>query len=111
VSDLAALYDAGRIFVAPTRYAAGVPYKVHEAASCGIPVVATELLRRQLGWVGGRDLVSVDAGDPTAFADAVVRLYRDAGLWQTLRDNALERVRTENGRALYEAGIRRVLGD
>lgn len=111
VSDLEALYNAGRIFVAPTRYAAGVPYKVHQAASCGIPVVATELLRRQLGWIGGRDLVAVDAGDPAAFAHAVVRLYRDAGLWQTLRDNALERVRTENGRALYEAGIRRALGD
>ena len=71
VSDLEALYNAGRIFVAPTRYAAGVPYKVHQAASCGIPVVATELLRRQLGWIGGRDLVAVDAGDPAAFAHAV----------------------------------------
>ncbi len=68
VADTGKLYDAHRIFVAPTRYAAGMPYKVHEAASFGIPVVATELLRRQLGWEDGRELLSVDAGDPAAFA-------------------------------------------
>ena len=111
VPDIEKLYDWHRIFVAPTRYAAGVPYKVHEAASYGIPVVATELLRQQLGWVTGRDLLSVDVGDAAAYAHAIVSLYRDAGLWQTLRDNALERVRVENGRALYEAGIREVLGE
>jgi O-antigen biosynthesis protein len=110
VPDIDALYDWHRIFVAPTRYAAGVPYKVHEAASHGIPVVATELLRQQLGWVSGRDLLSVDVGDAAAFAQAIVSLYRDADLWQTLRDNALERVRVENGRAPYEAAIQGVLG-
>jgi len=48
VTDLTPLYDSHRVFVAPTRFAAGVPYKVHEAASFGLPVVATDLLRRQL---------------------------------------------------------------
>ena len=57
VEDIEPLYDAHRIFVAPTRYAAGMPYKVHEAASFGLPVVASELLRRQLGWQSGRDLL------------------------------------------------------
>lgn len=109
VADLEALYDAHRIFVAPTRYAAGVPYKVHEAASYGVPVVATELLRQQLGWVSGCDLLSVEVGDPAAFARAIVLLYRDMALWQTLRDNALQRVRNENGRAQYETAIRGVL--
>jgi GT2 family glycosyltransferase len=109
VSETEALYNAHRIFVAPTRYAAGVPYKIHEAASYGIPVVATELLRRQLGWDSGRDLLSVDTRDPAAFAQQIVLLYRDATLWQTLRYNALERVRVENGRAQYEDAIRRVL--
>ncbi len=109
VADTGKLYDAHRIFVAPTRYAAGMPYKVHEAASFGIPVVATELLRRQLGWEDGRELLSVDAGDPAAFAGQIVRLYRDGALWQSLRDNALDRVRSENSRAEYAAAIRKVL--
>jgi GT2 family glycosyltransferase len=103
------LYDAHRIFVAPTRFAAGTPYKVHEAASFGIPVVATELLRRQLGWENSSDLLSAEPDDPAEFARHVVTLYRDASLWQRLRDNALERIRKENNRAQYEAVIRQVL--
>ena len=109
VEDIAPLYDAHRIFVAPTRYAAGVPYKVHEAASYGLPVVASELLCRQLGWEDGRELLAVDTADPAEFARRIVALYRDAALWQTLRDNALERVRAEHGRAQYEATVRQVL--
>ena len=42
--DLTRLYDAARVFVAPTRYAAGIPHKVHEAAARGVPIVATPLL-------------------------------------------------------------------
>jgi glycosyltransferase involved in cell wall biosynthesis len=109
VEDVAPLYDAHRIFIAPTRYAAGVPYKVHEAASYGLPVVASTLLCRQLGWQDGRELIAVDTADPAEFARRIVALYRDAALWQTLRDNALERVRTEHGRAQYEAAVRQVL--
>ncbi len=103
------LYDSHRIFVAPTRFAAGAPYKVHEAASFGIPVVATELLRRQLGWENGSDLLSAEPDEPADFARHVVTLYRDAALWQRLRDNAMERIRKENNRAQYEAVIRQVL--
>jgi O-antigen biosynthesis protein len=109
VEDVAPLYDAHRIFVAPTRYAAGVPYKVHEAASYGLPVVASELLCRQLGWQNGREMLAVATADPAEFARRIVVLYRDATLWHTLRDNALERVRAENNRAQYEMAVRQVL--
>jgi glycosyltransferase involved in cell wall biosynthesis len=109
VDDVAPLYDAHRIFLAPTRYAAGLPYKVHEAASYGLPVVASDLLCRQLGWQDGRDLIAASTADPAEFARRIVALYRDEALWQTLRDNALERVRAENGRADYEAAVRKVL--
>ena len=49
VADPAPLYNAHRVFVAPTRFAAGLPYKVQEAASYGVPVVAT---RTAAGAVG-----------------------------------------------------------
>jgi glycosyltransferase involved in cell wall biosynthesis len=109
VEDVVPLYDTHRIVVAPTRYAAGVPYKVHEAASLGVPVVATELLRRQLGWRDGYDMLAVDSRDPAEFARRIVAVYRDPVLWQLLRDNALERIRQENGRTSYEAAVRQVL--
>jgi glycosyltransferase involved in cell wall biosynthesis len=109
VDDIVPLYDAHRIFIAPTRYAAGVPYKVHEAASYGLPVVASELLCRQLGWQDGNQLIAVNTADPAKFAQRVVALYRDETLWRTLRDNALEHIRAENGCAQYEAAVRQVL--
>jgi GT2 family glycosyltransferase len=109
VEDVASLYDAHRIVVAPTRYAAGLPYKVHEAASYGVPVVATELLRRQLDWQHERDLLAFEVTDPAEFARRIVALYRDPALWQRLRNSALERIREANGRAQYEAAVRQVL--
>src|ERR1019366_5196645 len=110
VSDTEPLYDSHRVFVAPTRIAAGTPYKVHEAASFGLPVVATELLRRQLGWENGQELLAADVTDPAAFARHVVALQRDAALWQRLRDAALDRLPRENNREAYAAAIRDVLG-
>lgn len=109
VTEVEKLYASHRIFVAPTRFAAGSPYKVHEAASFGLPVVATELLREQLGWDNGTDLLSVAIADPARFATQIVTLYRDAALWKTLRDHALQRIRVENGRASYTAAVQQAL--
>jgi O-antigen biosynthesis protein len=110
VADTEPLYNAHRIFIAPTRYAAGTPYKVHEAASFGVPVVATELLRQQLGWENGKELLAADGNDPAQFARHVVTLYRDPALWQALRDNALARLAVENGREHYIQALTTILG-
>ncbi len=96
--------------LAPTRIAAGSPYKVHEAASFGVPVVATHLLRRQLGWQDGRELLAADADDPVMFARHLVTLQRNEELWRRLRSGALDRVRAENNPEDYAAAIRGVLG-
>ncbi|MGH6857254.1 MAG: glycosyltransferase, partial [Methylocella sp.] len=50
VRDLAPLLDAARVMIAPTRFAAGIPHKVHESASRGLPSVVTPLLAEQVGW-------------------------------------------------------------
>ena len=110
VAELEPLYDAHRMFVAPTRFAAGMPYKVHEAASFGLPVVATALLAAQLGWEDGQELLAADASDPALFAHHTVTLYRDAELWQRLRDAALVRLARENRPDDFAAAIERVLG-
>jgi len=110
VAETESLYNAHRIFIAPTRYAAGTPYKVHEAASFGVPVVATELLCRQLGWEAGKELLAADGTDPAGFACHVVTLYRDPALWQALRDNALVRLAVENGREHYVQALTTILG-
>ena len=93
VEDLAPLYNAHRLFVAPTRYSAGVPLKVYEAAANGLPCVATPLLCSQLGWEPHKELLC--GATPEEFANACIRLYSDPELWRWIRENSLERVRTE----------------
>lgn len=89
VEDLAACFNQARICVVPSRLAAGIPRKLHDAAAHGVPIVTTELIATQVGWQDGRDLlVASDAGE---FANAVARLYHDQTLWEALRTNALMR--------------------
>jgi glycosyltransferase involved in cell wall biosynthesis len=78
---------------------------VHEAASYGVPVVATQLLCAQLGWEDQQDLLAAPASDAQAFAKAVVTLYRSEGLWTLIRDNAAERIRTTCGQDVYEQAL------
>ncbi len=108
--DLTPLYDAHRLFVAPTRYAAGSPYKVQEAASFGLPVVATSLLAEQLEWHDNQELLAVPTDDPRGMAERIVALYRDETLWQRLRDSALGRLIAENGPETYDQPLVAALG-
>ncbi|NEP37812.1 MAG: glycosyltransferase [Okeania sp. SIO2H7] len=93
VDDLTPFYDRSRLFVAPTRYAAGVPYKVHEAAAYGLPIVTTSLIARQLEWEHEKELLVAD--DAVHFARQCVRLYQDSTLWNELKKNVLKRVENE----------------
>jgi GT2 family glycosyltransferase len=93
IEDLTGLYNTAKLFIAPTRFSAGIPHKVHEAAAHGLPTVATTLIGTQLGWNHEAELLLAD--DEKGFAAECVRLYQDSQLWQRLRQNALERVETE----------------
>ncbi|MFU8833202.1 MAG: glycosyltransferase, partial [Wenzhouxiangella sp.] len=70
--DLGPLYSTCRVFIAPTRFAAGIPHKVHEAAAHGIPVVATSILAGQLGWHHRDELLVAD--DAQQFAACCAEL-------------------------------------
>jgi GT2 family glycosyltransferase len=101
VADLTPLYDAARVFVAPTLAAAGLPYKVHHAAAHGLPVVCTPLLQSQLGWTD-----EVAAGD---FVASVCNLYCDAALWQRQRDAALRKISADCAPERFAAALREAL--
>jgi len=107
VEDLTPVYSEARLFVAPTRFAAGIPHKIHEAAARGVPVVATPLLEQQLGWRDGKDLLVAD--DPQKFADQCIRLYRDAALWKQIRDSAFERIRRECSPEAFENTLKSII--
>jgi O-antigen biosynthesis protein len=109
VTDLEAFYSSHRIFVAPTRFAAGIPYKLHEAAAFGLPIVTTELLRLQLGWHNGTELSAAASTDPAGFARHCVTLYRSEQIWTGLQQAALKRIASDCNRTDYEAQLNSIL--
>ena len=90
LESLDAVYRDCRVFIAPTRFAAGIPHKVHEAAANGVPAVVTPLLARQLGWRHEQEVLVGE--DPESFARQCVRLHSDADLWQRLSSGGREAV-------------------
>jgi GT2 family glycosyltransferase/glycosyltransferase involved in cell wall biosynthesis len=107
VADLVPLYDRARVFIAPTRFAAGIPAKVTDAAAYGVPVVATTLLADQLGWVAGQDLLAAD--EPDAFADACVELLCNDVTWALVRAAALTRIEHEHSPTVFRDALARAL--
>lgn len=102
VEDLAPLFDRHRVFVAPTRFAGGLPFKLHEAAAYGLPIVATSLLGEQVGWANGEALLTASSEAPEHFASAVRRLYDDRDLWHHLREGALASVKRDVDPAAFK---------
>ena len=103
VEDLKPCFETARLMVAPTRYVTGIPHEIYKAAAFGVPVVASDLLVDQMGWVPGKDLLT--ASDGTAFADACASLYLDKGLWTRIRDAALERCREDCSPARFRDSV------
>ncbi len=87
------IYNDNRLFIAPTRFAAGIPHKVHEAAAHGVPSVTTALLAKQLGWEHEEQLLVGDRA--SEFADQCIRLYQNAELWNHVRSAGLRSVSRE----------------
>jgi glycosyltransferase involved in cell wall biosynthesis len=107
--DLGPLYEGARVFVVPTRYAAGLPFKAYEAAAFGVPLVVSDIIARQMKWRDGIDYLVADSAD--IFAQQCSRLYGDESLWETLRANALQRVSDELSPNAFEKSIRSVLNE
>jgi GT2 family glycosyltransferase len=86
-------FDQARVFVAPLRYGAGMKGKIGMAMAMGLPVVTTSIGAEGMGLIDGVHVLVAD--DPLAFADAVLRLYRDGELWSSLSIEARQLARQE----------------
>jgi len=107
--NLTDLYNQARVFVVPTRYAAGIPYKAHEAAAFGVPLVVSTLIAEQLGWKDQEDCLV--ASSPVAFAEGCCRLYEDRQLWKRIRSNALVRVTRGFNEETFANGISSLIAE
>lgn len=109
VNDLKPAFDAARVFIAPARFAAGVPIKVLEAGEAGLPVLTTSLIAAQLGWTPGHEVAAAD--EPAALAALGVKLHEDAAFWHITRTRAAERLRREHGAELFQNRLHALLED
>ena len=107
MEDLSTLYNDARVFVAPTRYAAGIPHKVHEAAARGLPVVVTPLLAAQLGWKHEMDLLVGD--DAETFAKRCIDLHTNEALWMKMRDRGIESISQDCSVEVFESRLKEIM--
>ena len=105
VNDLVELYEQAPGLV-PTRFAAGIPLKLYEAASYGVPAVVSPLVGEQAGW--GHNEECLIASDPVEFADCCSPVSQDEELWNQLRNGSLKRVTDELSLAKLNEAIERV---
>jgi len=85
VPDLTPYFDNCRLSVAPLRFGAGVKVKVLMSMGYGVPVVGSSIAAEGLCLTDGKDVLMAD--DPNDFCKAVVTLYQDEMLWNTISEN------------------------
>jgi Glycosyl transferases group 1 len=105
--DLTDVYSRARVFVAPTRFAAGIPLKVYDAAAHGVPAVMTPILAHSIGWTHERE--ALIASTPQDFAAACHRLHEDRDLWERIRSAALQRVRKDCSAVDFDRTVAKLL--
>jgi glycosyltransferase involved in cell wall biosynthesis len=74
----------------------------------GQPVVATSIAVEGMHLVDGEEVLVADT--PTAFAAAIVRLYRDEALWERLSQAGMANVARHFSFDAARAALVRVLG-
>lgn len=107
VEDLSIYYESCRLVVVPLRFGAGINYKVTEAMSYGVPVVASPVAAEGLGALDGEEIVV--AQDDEAFIDAVVRSYRDEDMWYRIQAGELDYVRRNCDPALVRQRLLEII--
>lgn len=104
LEDVSPWFNGARVFVSPLRYGAGFKGKNLLAMSYGLPLVTTSIGAEGIQAADGEDILLAD--DASSFADAVIRVYRDEGLWNRLSRRSLELIQIHYS---PEAGRRKVL--
>ena len=105
INDVSGFYDECRLFVAPTRYAAGIPIKVVETIGRGLPAVTTPLLAEQIGGEGHGFTAEIS---PEAFAATCARLYTDEDAWRAAREYGLALAQQRFSQTGFDDVLRRL---
>jgi glycosyltransferase involved in cell wall biosynthesis len=90
VDDVRPHIARGAVYVVPLRIGGGTRLKIFEAMAMGRAVVSTTIGAEGLPVRDRHDIVLAD--DPQGFADAVVRLIRDAAARRSIEEAARQTV-------------------
>jgi GT2 family glycosyltransferase len=107
VDNLQPLYDSVRVFVAPVRFAAGVPIKILEATAAGLPTAGTRLMAKQMGWTAGIEMMAEDS--PLNLATEACRLHEEQDVWEAMLRVAQQSVLREHDAETFRNGVRDLL--
>jgi glycosyltransferase involved in cell wall biosynthesis len=107
VEDLREYYDKCRIFVVPHRYSAGIPWKLQEAMSYGIPSVVSELTASQLDLTDGDEVLI--AKNPDEFVQKIIKIYQDEKLWYQIQQNALKCIQETCNPEILKTALNKII--
>lgn len=85
VPELASEFSKRRIFISPIRYGTGIKTKNLHAMAHGIPLITTTAGSEGMGLQHNKTALVADSARD--FANEVVRLYSDRGLWGRLSES------------------------
>jgi glycosyltransferase involved in cell wall biosynthesis len=78
------------VSVAPLRYGAGMKGKIGEAMAHGLPVVTTSIGAEGMNLIDRKNILIADSNEK--FAESVIELILDSGLYKIIQKNALEHI-------------------
>lgn len=107
VDDLEALFGRSRAFIAPTRYAAGVPHKIHLASSFGLPTISTTIVAEQMGWLEDGSILTADSG--LAFARAMIECYNNYESFEAVRRRMIRSFNRDCSLETFKRNILQIL--
>jgi glycosyltransferase involved in cell wall biosynthesis len=88
VENVDSFFRSCLLSVAPLRWGAGVKGKINQSMSFGLPVVSTTIGVEGMHLTHGDNVLVADTA--ADFAEEIVRLHRDARLWERLSKNGIE---------------------
>jgi glycosyltransferase involved in cell wall biosynthesis len=107
--DLRALLAQATLALAPMRAGSGLPVKILEAWSVGVPVVATPWAAAGVSGRAGEDLAVVEP-DPAAWCREILRLLDDPAERRRLVENGRRRLASDYGAESVAARWRSAIG-
>ncbi len=86
MSNIDSIFASNKMMVAPLRYGAGVKGKIGQAFEYYLPVVTSSVGAEGMHLINNQNAIIDDTA--IGFANAIISVYTNKELWQTLQNNS-----------------------